>query len=197
MTDAIAELRKQAIERLTAEEEQDLLAYAKAGSAGARETLIRSQIPTVLFAARLAGNAEDAIQDAMIALCRCVDRFDGRVRLVSYAYQRIHGAIQSQRRSYLKTKQGHVPLDDEEKALQIPDPSPSPDESAEAADTALDVVAALEKLRPKTAEMVRAYYGIGCDPQTFAEVGKAHGVSPQSAQQTIARGLEKLRWLLK
>jgi RNA polymerase sigma factor (sigma-70 family) len=194
MTTAIAELTKRAIPPLDREEELDLLAYAQAGSSEAREALIRSQIPLVISLSKAAGYSEDSVQAGMVALMDCVDRFDGRSRLTTWAHARVYGAVIDQAR---KDRLGIQGDEENHETAEDADPHPGPDDLAEASDTATEVAAAIDTLPTRTAAMVRAHFGFGCEPQTCEQIAETHGVSRQYASLTISKALAKLRFALR
>jgi RNA polymerase sigma factor (sigma-70 family) len=195
MTTAIAALSRSAIPALDREEELDLLAYARAGSTEAREALIRSQIPLVISLSKAAAYSEDSVQAGMIALMDCVDRFDGRGRLSTWAHSRIYGAVIDQ---IHRDRKGIQDGEEQTETAEDADPGPTPAEQAEAADTAAEIARALEALPPRTAAMLRARYGIGgAEPKTCEQVAAAWGVSKQYASQEIRAGLRSLRFSLK
>lgn len=51
----------------------------------------------------------------------------------------------------------------------------------------------LDTLSPRERQVISAYYGIGCDEQTFGEIGDAHDVSSERVRQIEIRALQKLR----
>lgn len=217
MIDPISALKAKAIPPLDADEEKDLLAYARQGSAAAREALIHSQIPLVINLARASASVEDSVQAGMVGLMAAVDKFDGRGRLSTYAYTSIHGAICEQARSALRSV--YVPTDvarknnnavrigEQDRVAQTvsldaaeydtnADPHPGPDEQAAACDTAENLRAGLSKLRPRTAQMISMYYGIDGEPQTFREIGERFGITGSAAHLAIQEGLKRLRKLV-
>lgn len=50
-----------------------------------------------------------------------------------------------------------------------------------------------EILNPRQAEYIRMYYGIGCEPQTFAQIGEEFCVSAATVEKGVKAALKKLK----
>ncbi|MEU1602782.1 RNA polymerase sigma factor [Micromonospora matsumotoense] len=127
----------------------DLAAAAARGEPGALDALLTAVRPEVL---RLCGrllphreDAEEACQDALLAVARGIDRFEGRSSFHTWLYQltanRARSTYRALRRRW-QVEAGGVPL---------PDP-PDPRRTSVVAGTRLDLLDALDAVRPEVAE---------------------------------------------
>ncbi|SCG75876.1 RNA polymerase sigma factor [Micromonospora inositola] len=129
----------------------DLARSAARGDPGALDVLLAAVRPEVLrLCARLLPNredAEEACQDALFALARGITRFEGRSSFHTWLYQltanRARSTYRVLRRRWL-VEAGGVPL---------PDP-PDPRRTSVVAGTRLDLLDALDSVRPELAEAV-------------------------------------------
>lgn len=132
----------------------DVEALARAAAAGdsaALDTLLTVLRPDVLrVCARFLPNradAEDACQDTLFALARSIGRFEGRSSFRTWLYRltanRARSTYQSLRGRFL-AESGGTPLPDR----------PDPRRTSVVAGTRLDLLDALETLRPDLAEAV-------------------------------------------
>lgn len=118
--------------------EKELIARLQARDEAAFEELIRQYEKKVYsLCARMCGNAEDAeeaAQDAFLALWRGIDRFRQESSLSTWIYRLASNAcIDLMRRK--KKGAGSVSLDDEELFVDAVDPAPQPHEEAERRET--------------------------------------------------------------
>ncbi|MBQ0895151.1 RNA polymerase sigma factor [Micromonospora sp. U56] len=136
---------------LLADDIDDLARAAARGEPGAVEALLAAVRPEVLrLCARLLPHredAEEACQDALLALARGVGRFEGRSSFHTWLYRltanRARSTYRALRRRWL-VESGGVPL---------PDP-PDPRRTSVVAGTRLDLLDALDAVRPELAEAV-------------------------------------------
>lgn len=132
----------------------DVEALARAAAGGdpaALDTLLSVLRPEVLrLCARFLPNredAEDACQDALLALTRSISRFEGRSSFRTWLYRltanRARSTYQRLRGRFL-AESGGLPLPDR----------PDPRRTSVVAGTRIDLLDALETLRPEFAEAV-------------------------------------------
>jgi RNA polymerase sigma factor (sigma-70 family) len=130
---------------------EELARSAAAGDAAALDTLLAELRPEVLrVCARFLPNredAEDACQDALLALTRSIGRFEGRSSFRTWLYRltanRARSTYQRLRGRFL-AESGGLPLPDR----------PDPRRTSVVAGTRIDLLDALETLRPEFAEAV-------------------------------------------
>ncbi|MFY1683935.1 RNA polymerase sigma factor [Micromonospora sp. WMMD730] len=127
----------------------DLARAAARGEPGALDALLTAVRPEVL---RLCGrllphreDAEEACQDALLAVARGIGRFEGRSSFHTWLYRltanRARSTYRALRRRW-QVEAGGVPL---------PDP-PDPRRTSVVAGTRLDLLDALDAVRPEAAE---------------------------------------------
>ncbi|WP_431919710.1 RNA polymerase sigma factor [Micromonospora wenchangensis] len=134
---------------LLADDIDDLARAAARGEPGALDALLTAVRPEVL---RLCGrllphreDAEEACQDALLAVARGIGRFEGRSSFHTWLYRltanRARSTYRTLRRRW-QVEAGGVPL---------PDP-PDPRRTSVVAGTRLDLLDALDAVRPEMAE---------------------------------------------
>lgn len=134
---------------LLADDIDDLARAAARGDPGALDALLTAVRPEVL---RLCGrllphreDAEEACQDALLAVARGIGRFEGRSSFHTWLYRltanRARSTYRTLRRRW-QVEAGGVPL---------PDP-PDPRRTSVVAGTRLDLLDALDAVRPEAAE---------------------------------------------
>ncbi|MBM0256747.1 RNA polymerase sigma factor [Micromonospora sp. 4G55] len=136
---------------LLADDIDDLARAAARGEPGAVDALLAAVRPEVLrLCARLLPHredAEEACQDALLALARGIDRFEGRSSFHTWLYRltanRARSTYRALRRRWL-VESGGVPLPDQ----------PDPRRTSVVAGTRLDLLDALDAVRPELAEAV-------------------------------------------
>ncbi|MFJ8690442.1 RNA polymerase sigma factor [Micromonospora wenchangensis] len=132
-----------------ADDIDDLARAAARGEPGALDALLTAVRPEVL---RLCGrllphreDAEEACQDALLAVARGIGRFEGRSSFHTWLYRltanRARSTYRTLRRRW-QVEAGGVPL---------PDP-PDPRRTSVVAGTRLDLLDALDVVRPEVAE---------------------------------------------
>lgn len=189
----------------TPEEETRLFAAARGGDESAREFLIRNHL---LFAAMHAQRLsrgrlpkDEVISAANFALMKAFTAFNHSAgfRFTTYLRPFIRGAISA----LWKSKFSCGTLDPSAGGQSLPDGCPVEqvvDESATVEELDLKSVgreallAALEKLEDRCAEVIRLRYFEGL---SFAAIGKKWGVTREAPRATHAKALAKLRWLLR
>ncbi|MFY1585575.1 RNA polymerase sigma factor [Micromonospora sp. WMMD734] len=134
---------------LLADDIDELARAAARGDPGALDALLTAVRPEVL---RLCGrllphreDAEEACQDALLAVARGIGRFEGRSSFHTWLYRltanRARSTYRTLRRRW-QVEAGGVPL---------PDP-PDPRRTSVVAGTRLDLLDALDAVRPEAAE---------------------------------------------
>lgn len=131
---------------------------------------------------RIAGNdadALDATQEAMIAIVRGLDRFDGRSAFSTWAYRVATNACLDELR---RRRRRPEPTADE--ALDAAVGSDGPSELDRVGDRT-DIDAALATLAPEYRAAVVLRDLVGLD---YAEIGEILGAPPGTVKSRIARG---------
>ena len=166
----------------------ELVSRAHAGDREALETLLRRQYRVVhRLCRRLTGNdadADDAAQEALLAIARGLPRFDGVSAFGTWAYRvATNACLDELRRRHRRPEP--VPDDPAAPAWEHP-----PDEVA--ADR-VDVDAALVRLplEFRAAVVLRDLCGLD-----YAEIAEVLGVPPGTVRSRIARGRAALVPLL-
>ena len=159
---------------------------ARAGDRDALDRLLRGQYDRLYaLCRRLTGDdadALDACQEALIAIARRLDRFDGRSSFGTWAYRVTTNACFDELR-----RRRRRPL------TAIPDDVPSSLDVGEATATRVDIDAALARLpmEYRAAVVLRDLCGLSYD-----EIGDALGVPPGTVRSRISRGRTLLASLL-
>lgn len=164
----------------------ELVAAAQAGDRTALDTLLRRHVDRVHTICRRAmgsaRDADDAAQEAMIAVVRGLPRFDGRSAFSTWVYRVATNAAFDELRRRKRRPAVHLVQDD--------DPVPEPVDSL--ADRRIDAVAdrmaideALAELSPEFREAV-VLRDVG--DLDYAEIAEALGVPVGTVKSRIARG---------
>jgi RNA polymerase sigma factor (sigma-70 family) len=171
---------------------EELARRAGAGDAAALDALLAAIRPDVLRrCARIlphTGDAEDACQEALLAVARGIGGFAGRSRFTTWLYPVVANSAFATYRRLRRTAQD-AGLD------QAPEP-PDPHRVSVLAGTRLDVVEALEKLRAEQPHVVEAVVlrdlmGLG-----YAEIAERLQVPLGTVKSRINHGRTTLRGLL-
>ncbi|MEH0841497.1 RNA polymerase sigma factor [Micromonospora sp. CPCC 205711] len=150
---------------LLADDIDGLASAAARGDAGAVDALLAAVRPEVLrLCARLLPHredAEEACQDALLALARGITRFEGRSSFHTWLYRltanRARSTYRALRRRWLVEADG-VPLPDR----------PDPRRTSVVAGTRLDLLDALDAVRPELAEALTLRDVLGLN---YREIG--------------------------
>jgi RNA polymerase sigma factor (sigma-70 family) len=174
-----------------AESSDDLEVLARRAAAGdtvALDTLLARIQPLVLSrTGRMLPNpldAEEAAQDALVAVARRISSFEGRSRFTTWLYQvTTNAALDTYRK--LKRRASVVGLPVDEQA--------SPERTSVAAGTRVDLLEALEKVDPRFAEPVVLRDVCGLD---YPEIAQALGIPLGTVKSRIHEGRRSLQWLM-
>jgi RNA polymerase sigma-70 factor (ECF subfamily) len=176
----------------SATDDRVLVDAARSGDRDALEQLLRRNYDTIhAVCRRITGNqadADDAAQDAMIAIVRAIGRFDDRARFSTWAYRvAVNASLDELRRRRRRPLLlGDVP-DDAHTTAGGGAPAP------EAAAARVDVDAALAKLTPefRAAVVLRDLCQLD-----YAEIAEVLEVPIGTVRSRIARGRAALVPLL-
>ena len=163
-----------------------LVAAARAGDQDALDRLLRNHYDRLYaLCRRLSGDdadALDACQEALIAIARRLDRFDGRSAFATWAYRVTTNACLDELR-----RRRRRPL------AMVADDRPSSVDVSEAAAARLDVQAALARLpmEYRAAVVLRDLCELSYD-----EIADTLDIPPGTVRSRIARGRTQLASLL-
>ena len=160
--------------------DEDLAAAAARGDRTALDALLRRHADLVFAVCRRIlsnpDDAADAAQDALIAIARRIDTFDGRSKFTTWCYRVATNAA----------------LDEARRRARRPAPAESiaePREGDTLVDDAvadrLDVDAALARLSPEHRAAVALRDLVGLD---YAEIAHVLGIPPGTVRSRISRG---------
>lgn len=173
--------------------EKELIARLQARDEAAFEELIRQYEKKVYsLCVRMCGNAEDAeeaAQDAFLALWRGIDRFRQESSLSTWIYRLASNAcIDLMRRK--KKGAGSVSLDDEELFVDAVDPAPQPHEEAERRETQRLLQEGLLSLPAeyRSILLLREIEGL-----SYSEISAALDLELGTVKSRISRGRTLLR----
>ena len=168
------------------------VARARSGEAGALDALLADVAPTVLrFARRMCrsdADADDVLQDTLLLAATNLDGFEGRSSLSSWLFALARSACARKRRGL-----ANRPADDGTALDERPDPTPSPEDRAEAAELASALDRALRSLPAEHREvlLLRDVEGL-----TAPEAAEALGVGVGALKSRLHRARAALRTAL-
>ena len=173
--------------------ERELIARLQKRDEAAFEELIRQyekKVYTLCF--RMCGNSEDAeeaAQDAFLALWRGIDRFRQESSLSTWIYRLATNAcIDTLRRR--KKQSGSVSLDDEELFVDAVDTSPQPQETVEHRETQKLLQEGLSALPEEYRKVLilREIEGL-----SYTEIAESAAIELGTVKSRISRGRSLLR----
>jgi len=174
-----------------------LVAAAQAGDRDALEELLREHIDRVhALCRRLCGNAadaEDATQEALVAIVRGLPRFDGRSAFSTWVHRVTTNACLDELRRrgrrprvVRRLDSAPGPVDAPSTAVDPVDPEPTADERVPERMAIDDALAALpEDFR--VAVVLRDHLGLD-----YAEIAEVLDLAPGTVRSRIARGRGRL-----
>jgi RNA polymerase sigma-70 factor (ECF subfamily) len=174
------------------------VAAAQAGDRDALDALLRRHHDRLgALCRRLTGNhadAEDALQDTLIAIARSIRRYDGRAAFTTWSYRVATNASLDELR-----RRRRRPLPEAPDAVAVgpladgPGVGAAVPSAATAVEDRLDIDAALARLPQdfRAAVVLRDL----CDLD-YAEIGRVLGIPPGTVRSRIARGRAQLADLL-
>jgi RNA polymerase sigma-70 factor (ECF subfamily) len=168
---------------ITADDHQ-LIAAARGGDRSALDALLRRHYDRIwTLCRRLAGNhadAEDATQEALIALARGLPSFDGRAAFTTWSYRVATNACLDELR-----RRSRRPVPSTTDDMVIVDRAPLPDHAGDR----LDIDAALAQL-PEEFRVAVVLRDL-CDLE-YAEIASLLDLPPGTVRSRIARGRAQL-----
>ena len=176
----------QALLSLGIDDDLRLVNAARAGDADALDRLLRNHYDRLYaLCRRLTGDESDALdacQEALIAIARRLDRFDGRAAFATWAYRVTTNACFDELR-----RRRRRPL------AAMPDDAPAPGDIGETAAIRLDVDAALARLPTdyRAAVVLRDLCEL-----TYEEIAETLDIPLGTVRSRIARGRTQLASLL-
>ncbi|UDY34357.1 RNA polymerase sigma factor [Dermatobacter hominis] len=169
--------------------DDDLVAAARGGDGRALELLLRRHHDRIVAVCRQLcrdrSDAEDAAQEAMIAIVRRLDRFDGRSRFSTWAYRVATNSCLDELR---RRRRRPVPIDGDH-APEPPAAGPGPAELAVRAGDRAELAAALDRLPEdfRTPLVLRDVADLD-----YATIGEILDLPPGTVRSRIARGRARL-----
>jgi RNA polymerase sigma-70 factor (ECF subfamily) len=176
-----------------AADDASLVAAAQAGDRTALDALLRRHYDRIhALCRRMAGNdadALDATQEALIAVVRGLDRFDGRSRFTTWVYRVATNACLDELR---RRRRRPVPLDEEQRGFdQRPDQHTASVDGSVAARVTVDE--ALQAIAPEFRACVVLRDLCELD---YAEIGEVLDLRPGTVRSRISRGRAALAQVL-
>ena len=176
-------------------DEARLLEAARAGDTEALGRLIEHYQPTVLrFGIRMCRDFEDAqdvVQETLLAAARSLRQFEGRSSLSTWLYTIARSfCIKKRRKSKFAPKHEASLEDDKGAALRIPSPRRSPEQSAIDRELEAALLAAIDGLEPMYKEVLvlRDMEGL-----TAPEVATVVGASVGAVKSRLHRARAAIR----
>jgi RNA polymerase sigma-70 factor (ECF subfamily) len=181
------------------EQDSALVAGLRAGDECAYETLIqRFEQPVYNLISRLVDNPEDAAdvaQEVFLKVFRKVDGFRAESSLKTWIYRIAVNEARNQRRWFMRHRAKEIGLEGSTEDAQgpqdwLPDPGPSPYQSALDDETQALIENALTKVSPnyRAAVVLREVEGL-----SYEEIAQVLEVSLGTVKSRILRGREALR----
>jgi len=168
----------------------------RAGDPDAFETLARRERPRMLAVARrvlrVEADAEDAVQDALIAAYRALPYFQASARLSTWLHRIVVNAALMRLRAQRRRRESLLDdLGDGERPAEL---AATFDDASEEAETRTMVRAAIARLPEHYRRVIQLRDLQGCDTATTA----AHeGIAPDALKMRLHRARAGLRALLR
>lgn len=203
-------LHFEALPPLSERRQQAMIQRAQEGDEHAMDLVVRHNARMVVkIANKYYGIREfdDVVADGLHGLAKAIMRFDASrgYKFSTYAWPYVNGYILDglnkgrarETEAHLDKPMGHREGAEELTMLDtLVDPDPLPDEQAEQSVLRWEMVNALDKhLNPRTALIMKLYYGIGTDEQPLSqkEIAERIEVSPGRVHEIIKRAHTILR----
>ncbi|MEO1231514.1 MAG: sigma-70 family RNA polymerase sigma factor [Myxococcota bacterium] len=179
------------------ETDRALVARAQSGDSGALQDLLERYQPRLLrFGLRMCGHredAEDVVQESMMAAARTLSDFRGDASLSTWLYTIARSFCLKKRRRSKFAPAHEASLDDEDTRPQVravADPSRSPEEAAAISEVESAVQAAIRTLEDGQREVLvlRDVEGLSAK-----EVGEVTGLSVSAVKSKLHRARSNLR----
>lgn len=173
------------------EQEKELSAKIKAGNERAKEQLIRANLMFVVSIARQYHTTGipmlDLIDEGNIALIKAAGKFDASKgkRFSQVAVWDIRKAIEA----YLPQEEVRMNRTATE---HLPDKGKAADQSASEETDKEEMALAIQLLPEREQMVLRAYYGVGEDQLTMAEIGEMYGLKRERVRQIRDRAIRRL-----
>lgn len=171
---------------------EDLARQAASGDARALEALLAAIRPDVLRRCTrvlpCSADAEDASQEALLAVARGIGTFAGRSRFTTWLYPVVaHSAFATYRRLRRTAR---------EAGLDVAPEAVDPTRVSVLAGTRLEVVEALERLRERQPHVVEAVVLRDLMGLDYSEIAERLGLPLGTVKSRISHGRAGLRTLL-
>jgi RNA polymerase sigma-70 factor (ECF subfamily) len=180
--------------RLTTSDDAALVASVRSGNRSALEELLRRHHDRIwAICRRLAGNdadAADATQEALMAIVRGLDRFDGRARFTTWSYRVATNACLDEMRRRGRRPRPGLGDDDPGSGAVTADETTDVGRTASAA---VDVDAALREL-PEDFRVAVVLRDL-CELD-YAEIADVLDIAPGTVRSRISRGRSRLAEIL-
>jgi RNA polymerase sigma-70 factor (ECF subfamily) len=176
--------------------EQQLIDAARRGDRAAIGALLAEQQPRLYrFGLKMCGDPEDAqevLQDAMLAAARALPRFEGRSSLTTWLYTIARSfCIKRRRRSkFAPAADRSLEGDARQQLARLADPAPPSDERYAAAELRLAVEGALADLEPEQREVVVLR---DIEELSAAEAAQVLGIGVPALKSRLHRARAALR----
>lgn len=160
-----------------------------------QELFLTSRKKCVRIAYRILGNnedAEDAVQDAFVSVCRHFGKFEGRCALTTWLTRIVMNAALMARRKRKNTSSSFYEMDATMSSFAeaVPDAQPNPELAYSRAESYEILEAHLKELNPLLREaIVTTYY----DELSVTEASSVLGVSPGTYKTRLFRGRRLLQ----
>ena len=160
--------------------DEDLAAAAAKGDRAALDALLRRHAGLIhAVCRRVLANSEDALdasQEALLAIARRIDTFDGRAKFTTWCYRvATNAALDEARRKARRP----TPAED------LPEPRERGPGLEDAVADQLDIDTALARLSPSHRAAVALRDLVGLD---YAEIARVLDIPPGTVRSRIARG---------
>lgn len=183
---------------MTADEEARIVRAAARGDEAAFEKLVLAHQKHVYsLALKLTGSAEDAMdasQDAFLKAFQNLRSFRGESRVSVWLYRLTYNASMDILKKARRGTLVPLPSDEEGAELEIPDPSPTPDEEVQRRDELREVREALGQLDEDKRRilLMREYNGM-----SYQDIAEALGLEEGTVKSRLARARAALAEILK